>query len=419
MDDDLRPTAPSRRFISGSVLLRVVTFLGVFGAAVYGFTAGVGASERDLLGMGLAEHAYYALGLFVLGGLDIGTPVGGPPFARFILWGAYFAAPVTTVFAIIETAIRLFRPLGFRMRPLSDHVIVAGGGRLAIQYVRRLRSTDPRRPVVVVERDIRGPYLAELKRGLRAIVVNGDISSDRVLDELRLTRAHRVMLLTSDDFVNLDAGAKIARIAPDLSGRIVAHVSDLRFMQETAGSSVSNDCEIFNGHEFAARTLVDDQLLTRFRDTKGRDPIVLAGFGRFGRTVLDQLQRRAPESFGPVVIIDHDGTRNARVFERDPGFMDGLERHVLDGDVLDPDVWRQVREITEASGVPPVFILGSGSDGINLQAALSVRRDYPDAHIVVRGFRASPFREEVAREAGLHSVHLGRLVRDGMPDRWF
>lgn len=419
MDDNLRPTPTPRRFLSRSVVLRAVAFLGVYGAAVFGFWSGVGVSERDLLDMGLAEHAYYALGLFVLGGLDIGTPIGGPPVARALLWAAYFAAPLTTVFAIIEAAVRLFRPLGLRIRPLSDHVVVAGGGRLAIQYVRRLRQRDPRRTVVVVEREIQGPHLAELKRGHRAIVVNGDISSDRVLDELRLPRAHRVVLLTSDDFVNLDAGAKIARMAPQLSGRIVAHVSDLRFMQETAGSSVSRDCEIFNGHEFAARTLVDDQLVTQFQKTDGRDPIVIAGFGRFGRTVLDQLQKRAPESFGPVIVIDHDATRNARVFERDPGFLETLDRHVIDGDVLDPEVWLKVQEITKDLGVPPVFILGSGGDGTNLQAALSVRRDYPDAYIVVRGFRASPFREEVAQEAGLHSVHLGRLVRDGMPDRWF
>lgn len=419
MTDYPAPFSPSRRFLSLSVLARAVTFLAVYGAAVYGFSAGVGATERDLLTLGLAEHAYYALGLFVLGGMDIGTPVGGPPLARALLWGAYFAAPLTTAFAIVETAVRLVRPIGLRFRPFSDHIVIAGGGRLALQYVRRLRDRDRRRTIVVVEKEAQGAHLAELRRGHRAVIVRGDISSDRVLDELRLQHAHRVLLLTNDDFVNLDAGAKIARMAPSLSGRIVAHVSDLRFMQETAGSSVSRDCEIFNGHEFAARTLVDGQLVARFQKTEGRDPIVLAGFGRFGRTVLDQLQKLAPASFGPVIIIDQEGTRNARVFEQDPGFLESLERHVIDGDVLDPDVWLRVKEITGGPGVPPVFILGSGNDGINLQAALSVRREYPDAYIVVRGFRASPFREDVAQEARLHAVDLGRLVRDGMPDRWF
>ena len=417
--DDAHTQAAARRPFSPGTLLRVIAFLAVFASAIIGFTAGVGASERDLTAMGLAEHAYYALGLFVLGGLDIGTPIGGPPLVRALVWGAYFAAPIITASAIVEAVLRVLSPLGFRLRPLSGHIVVAGAGRLTAQYVREVRKRDTRRRIVIVERSSEGPYLTELTRVHRATVVRGDVASDRVLDELRLSRAYRVLLFTGDDFANLDAASKIVRKAPKLRGRIVAHVSDLRFMQETAGSSVARDCEIFNGHEFAARHLVEQQLVRRFQATAGRDPVVIAGFGRFGRTVLDQLQRLAPDSFGPVVIIDHDATQNARVFEKGPGFSEGYERVLLDGEVLDPQIWARVYEATAVAGTPPVFILGSGSDGTNLQAALSVRREHPDAHIVVRGFRASPFTDEVAREAGLHAVNLGLLVRDGMPEHWF
>ena len=147
--------------------------------------------------------------------------------------------------------------------------------------------------------------------------------------------------------------------------------------------------------------------------------MVLAGFGRFGRTVLDQLQRLAPESFGPVVIIDHNATPHARVFEEGPGFSGDYELVILDGELLDPEVLARAYEVTGRTGAPPVVIIGSASDGTNLQVALSVRREHDDAYIVVRGFRASPFTAEVAEEARLHLVNLGRLVRDGMPDRWF
>jgi voltage-gated potassium channel Kch len=418
MDDAHALAAGGRQFLP-STFLRVIAFLAVYAAAVIGFSAGVGASERDLAAMGLAEHAYYALGLFVLGGLDIGTPIGGPPLARALLWFAYFAAPIITASAIVEAVLRIFAPLGFRLRPLKGHVVVAGAGRLTAQYVREVRKRDARRPILIVERSSQGSYLAELTRVHRAIVVRGDIASDRVIDELRLQRAHRVHLFTNDDFANLDAASKIVRKAPKLRGRIVVHVSDLRFMQETSGSSVARDCEIFNGHESAARHLVEHHLVRRFQATPARDPVVLAGFGRFGRTVLDQLQRLAPDSFGPVVIIDHNATANARVFEEGPGFDQGYDRVLLDGEVLDPEIWARVYEATAPAGAAPVFILGSGSDGTNLQAALSVRREYPDAYIVVRGFRASPFTDEVAQEAGLHAVNLGLLVRDGMPERWF
>ena len=418
MDDHLGSAAAARRLLSRSLLMRVVAFTTVYLAAVLGFAAEVGVSERDLTSSGLAEQMYYALGLFVLGGLDIGTPVGGPVWARALLWGAYFVAPVITAFAIVEALLRLFRPIGLRLRPLSGHVVVAGAGRLTVQYVRKLRKVDPKRTIVIVERDSDGPYHGELVRVHRANLLQGDIASDRILDELRLDHAHRVLLFTSDDFANLDAAAKIGRLAPKLTGRIVVHVSDLRFMKETSQSSVGRDCEIFNGHESAARHLVEDQLEEHFRATPGRDPIVLAGFGRFGRTVLDQLQRLAPGSFGPVVILDHDASRNVRLFEEEPGFSTDYERVVIDGDLLDPEMWDRVWNAT-GGGVAPVFIIGSGADGTNLQAALSVHREHPEAYIVLRGFRASPFIEEVAREAGLHAVNLGQLVQDGMPDHWF
>ncbi|HUF75619.1 MAG TPA: hypothetical protein VMM35_05040, partial [Longimicrobiales bacterium] len=126
---------------------RVLAFVVVFLVAVVGFSMGVGVSERDLSGAGLAERAYYALGLFVLGGLDIGTPEGGPLAGRALLWAAYFGAPIITVSALVETAIRLIGPLALRVRPLSGHVVIGGAGRLALLYVRKLREQDRRRPI--------------------------------------------------------------------------------------------------------------------------------------------------------------------------------------------------------------------------------------------------------------------------------
>jgi len=136
--------------------------------------AGVGVTERDLSGAGLAERIYYALGLFVLGGLDLGTPVGGPLYGRALLWGAYFAGPLITASALIEAAVRIIGPLALRVRPLKDHVVLAGAGRLTRLYVRRLRRLDPDGTVVVVERDPNHPSLAQLRDLYRTVVVNGD-----------------------------------------------------------------------------------------------------------------------------------------------------------------------------------------------------------------------------------------------------
>ena len=419
MDATVTSAVRARRLLARPFVWRILAFAAVYLMAVAGLAAGVGVSERDLTDAGIAEKAYYALGLFVLGGLDLGTPVGGPPWARTLLWSAYFLAPMITAFTILEAVLRLIGPLSLWLRPLTGHVVLGGGGRLTLLYVRKLREQHPRRSIVVVERASEGPFLNELRDQHRAVIVQGDVASDSVLRELRLNRAHRVLLLTGDDFANLDAAAKILRLAPELARRIVVHVSDLGFIRETSGSSVARGCEIFNGHEFAAKHLVQEHLVERFRSTPYRDPIILAGFGRFGRTVLDQLQRHSPGRFGPVVVVDHDATRNARTFEDEPGFSVDYERVVIDGDVLDPEIWARVREALGPGSIAPVIIVGSGHDGTNLQAALAVCRQHPTAYVVVRSFRTSPFTEEIAREAGAHPVNLGGLIQSGMPREWF
>jgi len=417
------PTAPTpargTRELWRPIVWRVLAFAVVFVVAVTAFSMGVGVSQRDLVDSAWGERAYYALGLFVLGGLDIGVPEGGPPLGRGLLWAAYFVAPTITVSALLETALRLLGPLALRVRFLTGHVVIGGAGRLSVLYVRKLRQRDPRRAIVVVERDPRAHFIAELRDVHRALVLTGDVASDTVLAGLRLDRAHRVLLLTADDFSNLDAAAKILRLAPNLANRIVVHVSDLGFLRDTAGSSVARDCELFNGHEFAAIHLVRDHLIEHFRSTEHSDLVVLAGFGRFGQTVLDHLQRHALGSFGRVVIVDDGASRYARAFENGPGFAPGYEYTLIDGDIRDLDVWSRIGEIILEHGHDPVVVLGSGHDGTNLRAALRVREQHPGAYVIVRSFRSSPFAEEVADEAGAHAFNLGGLIESGIPAGWF
>jgi voltage-gated potassium channel Kch len=395
-----------------------VAFLLICIAGLTGLLLGAEVSERDLSGTGILGKAYYVLGLFVLGGLDLGTPSGGPAVARALLWIAYFGAPVITASALIEAAVRLVNPLALRVRGLEGHVVLGGAGRLTMVYVRKLRERDRNRPVIVVEQDPNHPSLGELRDSYQATVVIGDMTHDEILGGLGLERAHRVLLLTGDDFANLDAAAKVLTRAPSLAGRLVVHVSNLGFMRETAGSRVARDAEIFNGHEFAAMRLVEDHLLARFRDTPGDDLVVLAGFGRFGQTVLRQLQEHAAGSFGRVVIVDEHAQAHVRTFSEVPGFKEGYEPSILDGDIVDPEIWTRIGEIIDSDRRQPVIILGSGRDGTNLQAALMARKRYPEALVIVRSFRLSPFTEEIARDVGVQAFHLGGLIANGMPEHW-
>ena len=50
-----------------------------FCSALVGFGMGVSVTERPALASaGILTKAYYSLSLFVVGGVDLGTPFGGP-----------------------------------------------------------------------------------------------------------------------------------------------------------------------------------------------------------------------------------------------------------------------------------------------------------------------------------------------------
>ncbi|MFO7567229.1 MAG: NAD-binding protein [Enhygromyxa sp.] len=411
----IRPARP--RIGARSLSLRAGLLLSVYLAGFVGFASGVGVSEREFGEISLWAKAYYALGLFVVGGLDLGTPHGGPLIGRALVWLAYFSAPLITASALIETALRILNPLALRARRLDGHVIVGGAGRLARLYIKRLREQDPRAMIVVVERDPAKARLRELQEIYKALVIIGDVSSEETLEAIGVARARRVMLLTGDDFTNLDAAARISSKAPKLRGRVVAHVSDLGFMRAVPRGERAY--EVFNSLEDAARDLVRQRLLARFEATVHIDLVILAGFGRFGQTVLDQLQIHANEDFGKVVLIDTEARLNAQTFAENPGFGDGHDYRIIEGHLRHPEVWQQVDEVVGADDGPPVIVVGTGDEGLNLQVALDSIRRYPDAHVTVRSFGDSPFAAEVAAQTGVLPFHLAELIENSMPASWF
>ena len=54
----------------------------VFLLGLTAFCGGADVSERDVSSTDFMTKVYYTLGLFVLGGLDLGVPTGGPVWAR-------------------------------------------------------------------------------------------------------------------------------------------------------------------------------------------------------------------------------------------------------------------------------------------------------------------------------------------------
>jgi len=395
-----------------------------FTIAVLAFRAGVHVTYwGDLAALGLLTQMYAAAALFVLGGMDLGVPTGGPPAARAALWVVYFAAPVITTGAVAEGILRSVRPAWLQLRGLHHHVVLVGLGSLGTLYLQGLRDADPRRQVLIVDRDGGGANATEAASRSGVRLVRADIKHRRARLALRLERAAGVVVMTKDDLVNLEAAWDLLDDYPDL--KIVVHVADIG-MRRRLGRLVDEGetrVRTFNSHRIAARRLWDDSLRKRFEETAAADSVVLAGFGRFGQTIAEYLREHAGDGLGQVVVLDRDATRLLEAFTdhvgagwHDPRFS------AVDGDLDEPRTWEAVHAALGDPTSPPSYVLGVDDDRTNLRAAARVRTEDVDAPVYVRCFHQSRFIEEMAAEHRLEVLSLERLLREAFcheHERWF
>ena len=387
--------------------------------AFIAFSCGAGTGERP--GIPNAEwtvRAYYAVGLFVLGGLDLGLPVGGPPFARHALWVTYVLAPTLTAGALIDGILRVVNPRRWVLRRLKNHFVIAGCGKLTMQYLSRLRQVHPSRPVVIVDVRSDSPMIKEAREVHGAYVLTGDIVTPGLLQLLQLETAERVLLLTDDDLANLDAATRILAMAPNLAGRIVVHLADMKLEHVVGKTALARGCIIFNTHKLAAKRLVETVLIPHFHTTGPKDTVVIAGFGRFGQTVLDELQRRAAGDFQRVVMVDLECARKSRGFGERIGYLPGYAHKTLEGDLRDPEVWSTLAATIDAREERPVFVLCCDDDRVNLNTAVWLASKYTEALVVARHFKSSSFIAEVSTEARFVPCCEAEVLVESIPMSW-
>ena len=75
-----------------------------------------------------------------------------------------------------------------------------------------------------------------------------------------------------------------------------------------------------------------------------------------------------------------------------------------------------------APPVPPVFVLGSDDDGLNLRTALWLQKREPEARIVCRAFYDSSFTRNLSAQGGFDVFAVSSLLRQALAERhrsWF
>jgi voltage-gated potassium channel Kch len=313
---------------------------------------------------------------------------------------------------------QLMRPQGWKLRRLRDHVVVVGTGDLTISYLRVLRRHAPRLPVVVVDDGAQAVRVQEIAQSFGVIVVTGEITHEYLLQRLRLDRARRVVLLGEDNFLSYEAAGKILRLYPQLAQRIVLHCSNLRFLRSMQETYVARQAQTFNSYHLAATALVRDRLQAHFLKTSARDVVVIAGFGRFGQTILEELRHFSETQIDTVAVIDVDADRRMLVAEEQQRLGEFCRRVVLQGDISHPEVWRKLAASVDLAQAEPVVILGTGRSDDNLRTALWLKNRFPAALVFARTDDVSEFAERVGADHGIASISITELVESNIPLAW-
>ncbi len=391
----------------------------VFACGLAGFESGVQVSERDLVDVNLATKMYYTLGLFILGGMDLGVPVSGPWWGQVLLWIGYFGAPLLTGSTILDWVQQIVSKQNRWLRELSNHIVLVGVDDVARSMLEKLMELNPRSQVLIVEREISKAEAMEFTERYGAKVLTGDITSDFFLSTLRLSRAQRVILTSNRDFDNFEAASKILAMRPELASRMVVHCNRLRFMRMLQYSGVLDKCVTFNSYHLAAQYLVKNHMLDYFKSTGQLDTVIIAGFGRFGQTILEELMALARDEICDIGVIDVDADRRILVAKEQKDFPKEIFLHVLQGDIGHPEVWNALERQIDLHETEPLVLLGTGVDDENLRTGLWLKRKFPNAKVMVRGARPSHFAKSVSGAADIEAFWLSQIFHDSMPDEWF
>ncbi len=190
--------------------------------------AGLVLAEYDGSGHGLWESIYMTL-LTAVGSSDV--EIGRNPVAQaaqLVLTIAGLALIPLITAAVVDGMVnaRLALSQGRIAGEMSDHIVLVGLGNVGTQVLRQLTDLGVR--VVAIDRaaDARGVKTAQ-RRGVPVIV--GDASAEATLRAASIDTCRALVVLSTDDTVNLQAALQSRLARPDL--RVVLRLFDDDFAQ--------------------------------------------------------------------------------------------------------------------------------------------------------------------------------------------
>ena len=355
---------------------------------------------------------------FLLAGSEFGIPVSGPQWALSLMWFVYFAAPLSTVILGAERLVQIIEKENWKVSSFKNHYVIFGYDAISASYLRRLRSKDQKSRIILVDDRLEPPQKRDLANRFSLIAIDGTASLQTLSENLRLQFAKKVCIFQDADFDAFDSATFILQKWPELEGKIIVQSGDQRFVRSLKNSDLSRRCVLFNSYNLAASVLVSSALITHFKESPETDLVVIAGYGRFGQSMLALLHEKASSSVRQVVIIDQDAETQVSIAKEEEQSIEDFVVTVITGDVTHPTVWSEVAVQANLSLGPPTVVLATGNAKANLNTAITLKNRYPNASLFTRTQEPNLFVDQVARDEGLNAFSIDRLVENGLPQRW-
>lgn len=400
-----------------AVMIRLSIPVVIVIAATICMEIGVAAQRQpEISTEGFLMHVLHAVSLFKVGGIAMGEPVGGPAWARVLLYVMYFAAPAVSAGAIFEALFRLAR---LRLRFVlykGDHAVILGSGRGSVDLPELIRSVHTRRsfwfwlsraPNVIIA-DTSEESL--LRHSTDVHKVKADATDSQIVNLLALDRARIIFLLTDNDQANIDLFFRLQHALAD-AGRtampqMFIRVRDMDLVRALRSYNTAGSVRFFNPHvevvrslftlpqsveenvwvsELRSRNMAVDHNWRLILSIRRMQPerIVFIGFGRFGQNLLLEMLTREDGSMvdylqSVCVISPEAGTEWAH-FERLMLASVGPSRQLPEPTLIAArhcDVALLQQEARGSDGIRTMWVVCTNDTSVNMQAASVVQRLY-------------------------------------------
>ena len=302
-------TAEEKNTITKAILYRLLPTVLVFVFALLAFKNGVYFEGKPNISSDtIFVQIYYTIGLFLLAGIDLGMPMGGTEFHRFLLFISYFLAPLITVLAVIEAVLKSISP-DYLKRAFKNHVVIIGASKEAISIIhgwndpvnQHLQYHEGTK-LLIVEKDSNNTkleYFRELSSKRKVKIIIGDINHSEILSKLNVKEALCCIITTNSDILNINIALKLQKEYKIKAENIITRVEDFELQSDLINDD-DDDIALTSSHRKLANCFFHKYIETFLY----LENLVIFGFGTFGQNILESISGSI--KFNNLIIVDPD-----------------------------------------------------------------------------------------------------------------